>query len=337
MLNSPSILLTGGAGYIGSHTYIALLDAGFNPIILDDFSNSKKSVIDRLEKISGKTVIFKEGSTNNPSLMQELIEKYSISAVIHFAGSKAVGESVVNPLKYFENNLGGMIGLMRAMENTACKTLVFSSSATVYGNPECMPITEKAPRNHMNPYGHTKIICEDMLLAVSATSLDWRIGVLRYFNPVGAHPSGLIGEDPAGTPNNLMPYLAQVAVGKLPYLNIYGNDYPTPDGTGVRDYIHVQDLAQAHVAALLTLFETGNCFTVNVGTGRGYSVLEVVREYERACGKSLPHQFVARRAGDIAECYADPNLAKHVLGWTAKLSLEDMCIDSWRWQSKHLD
>lgn len=333
MSDGQSILLTGGSGYVGSHTYVALVQAGFKPYILDNFSNSKKNVVERLECITGLPVPWHEGDTRDVSLLQEIIVKNDIAAVIHFAGFKSVSESVANPLKYFDNNLAGMIGLLKAMENSACRTLVFSSSATVYGDPIEIPITEKSPKNFSNPYGYTKIVCEEMLASLSASNAQWRNGVLRYFNPVGAHPSGLIGEDPSGPPNNLMPYLAQVAVGKLPILNVYGNDYPTPDGTGVRDYIHVQDLAEAHVAALKTLFKAGSGFTVNIGTGRGYSVMDVVCEFEIACGKSIPYQFVERRSGDIAVCYADATLAKNLLNWNAKLSLADMCIDSWRWQS----
>ncbi|MEI6760573.1 MAG: UDP-glucose 4-epimerase GalE [Betaproteobacteria bacterium] len=337
MTNKPSILLTGGAGYIGSHTFIALIEAGYAPIILDDFSNSKPAVLERLQRITGQAVQCQQGSVADVALVQGLIQRQQAAAVIHFAGFKAVGESVAQPLKYFENNLGGMLTLLRAMQGTTCPTLVFSSSATVYGDPSSVPITEDFPRSHTNPYGHSKLVCEDMLTAMRVANPAWRTGVLRYFNPVGAHPSGLIGEDPAGPPNNLMPYVAQVAVGKRPFLNVYGNDYATPDGTGVRDYIHVQDLAQAHVAAVQTLLQGADSFTVNVGTGQGHSVLEVVRAFEQASGKPVPYQFAPRRAGDVAQCYADATLAQELLGWRAKHTLADMCTDAWRWQSANPD
>src|SRR5665647_822121 len=302
MTNQPSILLTGGAGYIGSHTFVALVKAGFTPIILDDFSNSKPAVLQRLQRITGQPVQCQQGSVADVALVQDVIKRNQIAAVMHFAGFKAVGESVAQPLKYFENNLGGMMALLRAMAGTSCRTLVFSSSATVYGDPASVPITENFPRNHTSPYGLTKLVCEDMLAAMRAANPAWRTGVLRYFNPVGAHPSGLIGEDPAGPPNNLMPYVAQVAVGKRPFLNVYGNDYATPDGTGVRDYIHVQDLAQAHVAAVQALLKGADSMTVNVGTGQGHSVLEVVRAFEQASGKPVPYKIASRRPGDVAQC-----------------------------------
>jgi len=335
MTNQPSVLLTGGAGYIGSHTYVALVQAGFTPIILDDFSNSKPAVLERLQRITGQPVQCQQGSVADVALVRGLIERHSIKAVVHFAGFKAVGESVAQPLKYFENNLGGMMALLRAMEATSCRALVFSSSATVYGDPASVPITEDFPRSHTNPYGLTKLVCEDMLAAIRVANPSWRTGVLRYFNPVGAHPSGLIGEDPAGPPNNLMPYVAQVAVGKRPFLNVYGNDYATPDGTGVRDYIHVQDLAQAHVAVVQTLLQGADSVTLNVGTGQGHSVLEVVRAFEQASGKPVPYQFAPRRAGDVAQCYADATLANLLLNWRATHTLADMCADAWRWQSNN--
>lgn len=333
MTSSPYILLTGGAGFIGSHTYIALSQAGFKPVILDDFSNSNPIVLERLQRITGQAVVCQHGSVADAALVQSIIERYQIGAVIHFAGFKAVGESVAQPLKYFDNNLGGMVSLLQAMNAASCHALVFSSSATVYGDPASTPITEDFPRSHTSPYGHTKLVCEDMLAAMCVANPVWRMGVLRYFNPVGAHPSGLIGEDPAGLPNNLMPFVAQVAVGKRPFLNVYGNDYATPDGTGVRDYIHVQDLAQGHVAAVQSLLQGGHSFTVNVGTGQGHSVLDVVQAFEQASGQSIPYQFAPRRAGDVAQCYADVTLAQRLLGWRAKLTLSDMCADAWRWQS----
>jgi UDP-glucose 4-epimerase len=266
-----------------------------------------------------------------------LLTQHQVQAVIHFAGFKAVGESVAQPLKYFENNLGSTIALLQAMAATGCQKLVFSSSATVYGDPASVPITESFPRSHTNPYGHTKLVCEDMIAAQCAALPALRAGVLRYFNPVGAHPSGLIGEDPSGIPNNLMPFVTQVAVGKRPRLQVFGGDYATPDGTGVRDYIHVQDLAQAHVAAVRKLLAGADTFTVNVGTGQGYSVLDVVRAFEQASGKPVPYDVVARRPGDVAQCYADAAMAKAVLDWQAVQNLQSMCEDSWRWQSRNPD
>lgn len=335
-----NILLTGGAGYIGSHTFVALSQAGFTPIILDDFSNSNPVVLTRLEQITGKSVQCVRANVADTALVKSLIEQQAIAAVVHFAGFKAVGESCAKPLQYYDNNIGGTTHLLLAMQAAACHRLVFSSSATVYGDPASVPITEDFARCHTNPYGHSKLVCEDILAAVCQANPAWRVGVLRYFNPVGAHPSGLIGEDPCGTPNNLMPFVAQVAVGQRPYLNVFGNDYATPDGTGVRDYIHVQDLAQGHVAALQTLLNTGSgepqCrsgFTVNLGTGQGYSVLDVVRAFEQASGKKVPYQFAPRRAGDVAQCFANASLANHLLGWRAKHTLADMCRDAWYWQS----
>lgn len=328
-----NILLTGGAGYIGSHTYIALVQAGMTPVILDDFSNSNPKVLERLQHISAKPVLCERGSVADLSLVQSLIQRHDIQAVIHFAASKAVGESVAQPLKYYDNNVGGMTRLLQAMSATSCRKIVFSSSATVYGNPASVPITEDFPRQHTNPYGHSKLIIEDMLAALQISDPNWKVAVLRYFNPVGAHPSGLIGEDPQGIPNNLMPFVAQVAVGRRPYLSIYGNDYPTSDGTGVRDYIHVQDLANGHLAALKTLTSKGESFTVNLGTGKGCSVLDVVHAFEKASGRKIPYQFVPRRDGDVAQCYASTALANQLLGWQAQLGLEDMCADAWRWQS----
>ncbi|MEJ8836258.1 UDP-glucose 4-epimerase GalE [Ramlibacter sp. AN1133] len=339
MKNEQAILLTGGAGYIGSHTFVALHEAGFAPVILDDFSNSHPAVLDRLERITGRAPVLERGNVLDTAFVEAVLRRHRIAGVVHFAGSKAVGESVAQPLKYFGNNIGGAISLLRAMEavflgpgSWAPPTLVFSSSATVYGDPATVPITEDFPRSHTNPYGHTKLVIEDMLAAVRQAQPAWRVGVLRYFNPVGAHASGLIGEDPAGIPNNLMPYVTQVAVGLRPQLSVFGGDYPTPDGTGVRDYIHVDDLAAGHVAALRAL-SSGASFTVNLGTGQGYSVLQVVRAFEQASGRKVPYQVVARRAGDVAQCYADPSLAKRVLGWQARKGLEEMCADAWRWQS----
>ncbi len=334
------ILLTGGAGYIGSHTFVALHGAGFEPVILDNFANSHPAVLARLERITGRRPLLETGDVLDTAAVEALLRRHRPAGVIHFAGDKAVGESVAQPLKYFHHNLGGAVSLLRAMESVylgrdapGAPTLVFSSSATVYGDPARVPITEDFPRSHTNPYGHTKLVIEDMLQAVRQAQPAWRIATLRYFNPVGAHPSGEIGEDPAGIPNNLMPYVAQVAVGQRPQLQVFGNDYPTPDGTGVRDYIHVVDLAEGHVAALRALLAGTDSFTVNLGTGRGHSVLEVVRAFEAASGRKVPYAFVERRAGDVAQCYADPSLARRLLGWEAKRSLAQMCEDAWRWQS----
>ena len=338
-----NILLTGGAGYIGSHTFIALREAGFEPVILDNFANSHPSVLERLERITGRPVTLERGDVLDTAWVEAVLRRHQPAGVVHFAGDKAVGESVANPLKYFHNNIGGAVSLLRAMaavhaDGSAPKaahppTLVFSSSATVYGDPASVPITEDFPRSHTNPYGHSKLVIEDMLSALRAASPAWRIGVLRYFNPAGAHPSGLIGEDPADIPNNLMPYVTQVAVGLRPHVNVFGHDYATPDGTGVRDFIHVQDLAAGHVAALRTLLAQGESFTVNLGTGRGVSVLEVVRAVERASERPIPFEFVPRRAGDVAQCYADASLAKRLLDWEALRSLDEMCADAWRWQA----
>jgi UDP-glucose 4-epimerase len=339
---SRTVLLTGGAGYIGSHTYVALREAGFEPVILDNFANSHTNVLERLDRITGRRPLLDKGDVLDTAWVETVLQRRRPIGVIHFAGDKAVGESVAQPLKYFHHNLGGAISLLRAMEAfylgseaPGAPTLVFSSSATVYGDPSTVPITEDFPRSHTNPYGHTKLVIEDMLEAVRRAQPAWRVGILRYFNPVGAHPSGLIGEDPAGIPNNLMPFVAQVAVGLRPHLSVFGDDYPTPDGTGVRDYIHVQDLAAGHVAAMQALLARDESFTVNLGTGRGYSVLEVVRAFEQASGRPVPYERVARRPGDVAQCYADPSLAKQLLGWEAKRTLEEMCVDAWRWQSRN--
>ncbi|GAB3770491.1 UDP-glucose 4-epimerase GalE [Ramlibacter monticola] len=334
-MNRPSILLTGGAGYIGSHTFVALHGAGFAPVILDDFSNSHPAVLERLERITKVRPVLEKGDVRDVAFVETVLRRHRPAGVVHFAGSKAVGESVAQPLKYFDNNIGGAISLLRAMETLGGElrpTLVFSSSATVYGDPATVPITEDFPRSHTNPYGHTKLVIEDMLLALQRARPEWRIAILRYFNPVGAHPSGLIGEDPAGIPNNLMPFVTQVAVGLRAHLNVFGGDYPTPDGTGVRDYIHVDDLAAGHVAALQALFAGQESFTVNLGTGRGYSVLQVVRAFEQASGRKIPYEIVARRPGDVAQCYADPSLARRLLGWEARKGIDEMCADAWRWQ-----
>ena len=330
------ILLTGGAGYIGSHTFVTLAQAGYLPVILDNFSNSHRAVLERLRAITGESALCEEGDVLDTPRVVDVLRRHQIGGVIHFAGDKAVGESVAKPLQYYRNNLGGAISLMQAMETVDCRVLVFSSSATVYGDPASVPITEDFPRRHTNPYGHTKLVIEDMLAAQCVARPDWKVAVLRYFNPVGAHPSGLIGEDPAGIPNNLMPYITQVALGQRPLLQVFGSDYPTPDGTGVRDYIHVCDLAEGHVAALDALLgPVGANLTVNLGTGRGYSVLEVVRAFEAASGRPVPYRIAPRRSGDVAQCYADPRLAQRTLGWQAKRTLEEMCADAWRWQSRN--
>lgn len=330
-----NILIIGGAGYIGSHTYIALAEAGYTPVILDNFSNSHQAVLERLGSISGEQVICEIGNVCDRSFVEDVIQRHQISAVLHFAAFKSVGGSVSSPLEYYRNNLGGLISLLEAMEATKCRNLVYSSSATVYGDPASVPIAEDFPRMHTNPYGHTKLVGEDILSALHFANPDWHIGVLRYFNPVGAHQSGLIGEDPNGIPNNLMPCVTQVAVGKRACLNVYGNDYPTHDGTGVRDYIHVVDLAEGHVAALKVLLERGESFTVNLGTGQGYSVLDVVRAFEQVSGQSVPLQVTERRPGDVAECWADSSKAERILGWSAKRSLLDMCADAWKWQQNN--
>ena len=332
-----NILLTGGAGYIGSHTYVALLDAGYTPVILDNFSNSHPEVLNRLEQITGQPVICERGDVQDRGRVEAVLRRHAIAGVMHFAGDKAVGESVAKPLKYYRNNLGGAISLLEAMESVGCEVLVFSSSATVYGDPVRVPITEDFARSHANPYGHTKLVIEDILSAQGAARPELKVATLRYFNPVGAHASGLIGEDPSGIPNNLMPYITQVAVGQRARLQVFGSDYPTPDGTGVRDYIHVCDLAEGHVAALKALLERGRSVTVNLGTGRGYSVLDVVRAFEAASGRPVPYELVARRPGDVAQCYADPSQALALLGWKSSRDLDRMCADAWRWQSANPD
>lgn len=326
------VLVTGGAGFIGSHTFIALVEAGFTPVIFDNLCNSKREVLSRLETITGVTPIFVEGDIRKPADLDGVFSSHGISSVIHFAGLKAVGESVEQPLTYYDNNVHGTLELLAAMGRAGVKNLVFSSSATVYGDPASTPIEEGFPRSTTNPYGHTKLVVEDILASLQHAEPDWNIACLRYFNPVGAHASGLIGEDPAGTPNNLMPYIAQVAVGRRDCLSVFGGDYPTVDGTGVRDYIHVMDLAQGHIAALEYLGGNGGMINVNLGTGSGVSVLQMIRAFESASGKSVPYQIVDRRAGDIAECWADSALAKDKFGWSAKRSLEEMCVDTWRWQ-----
>ena len=335
-MTAPRVLLTGAAGFIGSHTWLALLAAGFRVVGLDDFSNSAPEVLNRLQTLAGSAPEFIRADVRDAHALDAVFSADRIDAVIHFAAFKAVGESASIPLAYYANNLGGLLTLAQAMERHACRTLVFSSSATVYGQPEHLPIAEDSPLSATNPYGATKLISEDMLRDVMRADPQWAMALLRYFNPVGAHASGLIGEDPRGTPNNLMPFVAQVAVGRRAHLQVFGNDYDTPDGTGVRDYIHVSDLAEGHVAALRHLTDTaGSSFTANLGTGRGHSVLELVRAFEQASGCHIPYDIVARRAGDIAACYADASRARELLGWQATRGIEAMCADSWRWQQSN--
>ncbi len=330
-----SILVSGGAGYIGSHTCVELLQAGYEIVVADNLDNSSEESLRRVEQITGKPVPFVKAELCNPHEVEALFTNYpGIDAVIHFAGLKSVGESVTKPLEYYSNNLGSTLTLLEAMRRHGVKNFVFSSSATVYGDPATVPIREDFPTGGTtNPYGTTKLFIERILMDCCKADPAMNVALLRYFNPIGAHESGLIGEDPNGIPNNLVPYIAQVAVGKLKELHVYGNDYPTPDGTGVRDYIHVVDLAKGHLAALRKL-ETGcGLFVCNLGTGKGYSVLEVLRAYEKACGKTIPYVICDRRAGDIASCYADPGKARSELGWEAKYGIEDMCATSWKWQS----
>lgn len=327
------ILVTGGAGFIGSHTCVALAEAQIPYLILDNFCNSRRSVLERLERITGKAPQWIEGDVRDGALVERVLKEHAIEGVIHFAALKAVGESVREPLRYYDNNVAGTVTLLRAMQSAGVRTLVFSSSATVYGEPATLPIQEDFPLSATNPYGWTKLMMEQVLADVDhAEPGQWRIARLRYFNPVGAHESGLIGEDPQDVPNNLLPYVAQVAVGLRESLSVYGDDYPTPDGTGVRDYIHVCDLADGHVAALRYLRQNPGLLTVNLGTGRPVSVLEMVRGFERASGRPVPYKIVARRPGDVAQCWADPALAEQLLGWRARLDLDRMCQDAWRWQ-----
>lgn len=329
------VLVTGGTGYIGSHTVVELSNAGHEVIIVDNLINSKLSVLQRLTKITGKTFKFYPYDLLDKAKVEEIFSKEKIDAVIHFAGLKAVGESVALPLKYFENNLGSTMNLVEAMLRHQVSTLVFSSSATVYGNPTLIPIPETAPLDAVNPYGRTKLMIEQMLGDIAKANPTLKIALLRYFNPIGAHESGLIGEDPSGIPNNLLPYITQVAIGKLKQLSVYGNDYPTHDGTGVRDYIHVVDLAQGHLAALNYLNTHFGLYAFNLGTGKGYSVLDIIHAFENASTMKIPYQIVARRPGDIATSYADPTKAKNELRWVAKKDLATMCKDSWNWQSKN--
>jgi UDP-glucose 4-epimerase len=333
MKPNQTILLTGATGYIASHTWLALQSAGLRVVGVDDFSNSSPEVLSRLEHLSGQRPAFERADVCDEAALEALFLRERIDAVVHFAAFKAVGESGAKPLAYYGNNLGGLIALARTMQRHGCRRLVFSSSATVYGQPERLPITEDSPLDATNPYGATKLMGETILRDLDRSEPGWSIALLRYFNPVGAHESGLIGESPNGTPNNLMPYVAQVAVGQRDKLRIFGSDYDTPDGTGIRDYIHVLDLAEGHVAALRRLLDEPGLLTLNLGTGHGHSVLEVVDAYERASGRPIPYEVVPRRPGDVAACYADPSLAQRLLGWRARRDLAAMCGDSWRWQS----
>jgi UDP-glucose 4-epimerase len=327
------ILLTGAAGYIASHTWLALHAAGFEVAGLDDFSNSSAIVLQRLAALGADVSRFVRADVRDRTALDAAFARWPIEAVVHFAAFKAVGDSVAQPLAYYANNVGGLVTLAQAMQAHGCKKMVFSSSATVYGKPERLPLREDSPLSATSPYGATKLIGEGLLGDLRRADADWRLALLRYFNPVGAHESGSLGEDPRGTPSNLMPYVTQVAVGKRPKLQIFGNDYDTPDGTGVRDYLHVVDLAEGHVAALRHLLAGGDSLTVNLGTGRGSSVLELVTAFERASGRPIPYEIAPRRAGDVASCYADPALAEALLGWRATRDLDAMCADSWRWQT----
>jgi UDP-glucose 4-epimerase len=333
-------LVTGGTGYIGSHTVVELMATGHDALVIDNLSNSKPSVLDRIQRIVGRRPRFEQCDIRDRDALRKVFSSQRFDGVIHFAGLKAVGESVEMPLRYYDNNIGGSIALVQCMIEAGVKTIVFSSSATVYGEPSKVPIREDFPLSATNPYGRSKLMIEEILRDVAAAEPGWRVALLRYFNPVGAHPSGLIGEDPKGIPNNLMPYVAQVAAGKLRELPVFGSDYPTPDGTGVRDYIHVVDLARGHLVALDALRHRSDVLTVNLGTGRGYSVLEIVRAFAAASGRLVPYRIVERRPGDVAQCFADTSLASKLLGWKAQLGIDAMCADTWRWQqwaAEHLN
>ena len=331
-----TILVTGGAGFIGSHTCVELLDAGYEVVVVDNLCNSSKESISRVEKITGKSLKFYEADIADTDVMNKIFEENDIYGVIHFAGLKAVGESVQKPLEYYKNNISGTLEMCDVMRRHGVKNIIFSSSATVYGDPEIIPITEECPKGQCtNPYGWTKSMLEQILTDIQKADNEWNVILLRYFNPIGAHKSGLIGEDPNGIPNNLMPYITKVATGQLPQVNVFGNDYPTPDGTGVRDYIHVVDLAVGHVNAVEKLRENPGVKVYNLGTGKGYSVLEVIENFSKASGIDIPYVITDRRAGDIAECYSDASLAKKELGWEAKYGIREMCADSWNWQKNN--
>ena len=330
-----TILVTGGTGYIGSHTVVQLLEAGHHVLVLDNLCNSKAQVIDRISQITGNPPQFIEGDVRNRKLLKQLFADHAIETVLHFAGLKAVGESVQKPLMYYENNVSGSIVLLEEMAAAQVKSIVFSSSATVYGEPQFLPYPESHPLKPINVYGHSKLMVEQVLQDLALSDPAWRVALLRYFNPVGAHHSGLIGEDPAGIPNNLMPFVAQVAVGKRALLSVYGNDYDTKDGTGVRDYIHVDDLASGHLAALEYLKKNAGVLKVNLGTGQGTSVFELIHAFEKAANQKIPYEVVARREGDLSEYYADAKYSKMVLGWQAQYDIDRMCVDTWRWQSQN--
>ncbi len=334
---SGKILVTGGAGYIGSHTCILLIEAGYEVIVFDNFSNSSIESIKRVEKIVGSSIVVIEGDIRNRDDLRGVFENHKIDAVIHFAGLKAVGESVEQPLRYYDNNISGTVALCEVMSEYSCKSIVFSSSATVYGDPHTTPIKEDFSVSATNPYGRSKLFIEEILRDLYVSDNSWKVVLLRYFNPVGAYKSGDIGEDPKDIPNNLMPFIAQTAVGKREFLNVFGDDYNTHDGTGVRDYIHVMDLADGHVKAINKIKSFNDVMTINLGAGKGYSVLDVLKAYEMASGKEIPYKIAPRRDGDIASCYADPSYAREILGWEAKRDINQMCIDSWRWQSKNPD
>ena len=329
-----TILVTGGAGYIGSHTCVRLLETGHDVVVVDNFDNSHPEVFQRIEQITGRMPKRETGDIRDREFLQKVIQTYQCTSVIHFAGLKAVGESTQKPLYYYDCNMLGTLRLLQAMRSTGVKKLVFSSSATVYGDPQHLPLDENHPLSATNPYGRTKLMIEEMLRDLYNSDPEWSIAILRYFNPVGAHESGLIGEDPKGIPNNLMPIIAQVATGRREKLSIWGNDYPTPDGTGVRDYIHVTDLAEGHLRALAKLDEP-KCMTINLGTGEGYSVLDVIKAFEHVSNQQIRYEIAPRRPGDVAACYADPAHAKELLGWSAKKTLREMCADMWNWQSKN--
>ena len=331
-----AILVTGGAGFIGSHTVVELQNAGYDVVVVDNLVNSSRKSLERVEKITGKEVTFYEADINDAAALNEIFEKESIDSVIHFAGLKAVGESVAKPLEYYMNNISGSLTLFDVMRNHGVKNIIFSSSATVYGDPAFVPITEECPKGEItNPYGKTKGMLEEILTDIQKADPEWNVILLRYFNPIGAHESGTIGENPNGVPNNLMPYITQVAVGKLKELGVFGNDYDTHDGTGVRDYIHVVDLARGHVKAIQKLADKDGVNIYNLGTGKGYSVLDVIHAFEKACGKKLPYVIKPRRAGDIATCYSKCDKAAAELGWTAQYDIDEMCADSWNWQTKN--
>ena len=329
------VLVTGGAGYIGSHVCVELLEQGYQVVVLDNLSNGSEVALQRVQEIAGKPLEFQRGDVRDEALVRQLLGAHGVDAVMHFAGLKAVGESVEQPLQYYDNNVNGALALFEAMAREGIRNLVFSSSATVYGDPASNPIAEDFPLSATNPYGRSKLMIEEILRDLYVSDSSWNISILRYFNPAGAHPSGRIGEHPSGIPNNLMPYIAQTASGLREQLSVFGGDYPTRDGTGVRDYIHVTDLAKGHISALAKLADKPGCITHNLGTGTGYSVLEMVAAFEKACGKAIPYTVVPRRPGDIAECYADPARARRDLNWSARQGLDAMCADAWRWQQQN--